>query len=261
MSNETLQELLYGKGAHLDPIVCLEDLPAPLAGEKARWLSTFHLADRRAHELLDGLRTEENCGRAAALSGTRDRELASEPRSGRPKRPGKRRWRDSTGCSARLSQVSESGTDVLQRNVAGHPRCARCAAFERADNTLADGRTQQLPCWPDCLIKAGLWRLAAATRERYLVIPHVTSDEIFVHSSRASRSRRSPGAVGVGICRYPCRVACLFAGTACGSAFPGSFAGARGLRRRLHIFAVLRFVTFPVSFSAESSESLSTTWR
>jgi len=34
MSNATFEELLYGKGAHLDPVACLEDLPAAVAGKK-----------------------------------------------------------------------------------------------------------------------------------------------------------------------------------------------------------------------------------
>ena len=34
MNSKTLQELLYGKGAHVDPVVCLEDLPAALSGRK-----------------------------------------------------------------------------------------------------------------------------------------------------------------------------------------------------------------------------------
>jgi uncharacterized damage-inducible protein DinB len=34
MSDQALQELLYGKGAHVDPIACLEDVPADVAGRK-----------------------------------------------------------------------------------------------------------------------------------------------------------------------------------------------------------------------------------
>lgn len=34
MSPSTLRELLRGKGAHVDPVACLEDLSAKLAGEK-----------------------------------------------------------------------------------------------------------------------------------------------------------------------------------------------------------------------------------
>ena len=33
MSNSTLRELLRGKGAHVDPVACLEDLSASLAGK------------------------------------------------------------------------------------------------------------------------------------------------------------------------------------------------------------------------------------
>lgn len=33
MSKQTFQELLYGKGAHLDPIACVEDVPLSVAGK------------------------------------------------------------------------------------------------------------------------------------------------------------------------------------------------------------------------------------
>jgi len=34
MSNQTLRQLLFGKGAHANPLACLESLSAALAGEK-----------------------------------------------------------------------------------------------------------------------------------------------------------------------------------------------------------------------------------
>jgi len=33
MSNQTFQELLHGKGEHLDPIACVEDVPVSVAGK------------------------------------------------------------------------------------------------------------------------------------------------------------------------------------------------------------------------------------
>jgi len=34
MSDFVFDELLHGKGAHADPVACLEDIPAALAGKK-----------------------------------------------------------------------------------------------------------------------------------------------------------------------------------------------------------------------------------
>ena len=49
-----LTELLRGKGAHADPIACVEDVSAELAGCRLR-ISSLHRADSVSHELLDGL--------------------------------------------------------------------------------------------------------------------------------------------------------------------------------------------------------------
>jgi len=49
MSSRALQELLYGQGAHADPIGCLEDVPVELAGRKLEgcphsiWQIVWHL--------------------------------------------------------------------------------------------------------------------------------------------------------------------------------------------------------------------------
>ena len=49
MAELTLIELLYGKGAHADPIVCIEDLSAELAGRRVNnlphsiWQITWHI--------------------------------------------------------------------------------------------------------------------------------------------------------------------------------------------------------------------------
>jgi hypothetical protein len=35
MSDLVFDELLHGKGAHADPVACLEDIPAEMAGKKS----------------------------------------------------------------------------------------------------------------------------------------------------------------------------------------------------------------------------------
>ncbi len=35
MGDTTLRELVYGKGAHVDPVACVEDIPAELAARIA----------------------------------------------------------------------------------------------------------------------------------------------------------------------------------------------------------------------------------
>ncbi|SPE44247.1 conserved hypothetical protein [Candidatus Sulfotelmatobacter sp. SbA7] len=118
MSNETLQELLYGKGAHVDPIVCLEDLPAPLAGRKldgyphSIWQIVGHMNQWMDYELKRIAEEPQPYPEHAIESWPASHGPANEAA-----------WQEALarfkGLLGKLSQLSESGTDALQRNLAG----------------------------------------------------------------------------------------------------------------------------------------------
>ena len=121
MSNETLQELLYGKGAHVDPIVCLEDVPATLAGRKLQdyphsiWQIVGHMSYWMDYEL------KRIAGEPPAYP---EHAIESWPASDAP--AGEPDWQDALarfkGLLDKLSQLANSGAEVLERSVAGtHP--------------------------------------------------------------------------------------------------------------------------------------------
>lgn len=57
MSEATLRELVYGKGAHVDPVVCIEDVSAQLAARRVPgyphsiWQIVLHMNYWMAHDL------------------------------------------------------------------------------------------------------------------------------------------------------------------------------------------------------------------
>jgi len=67
MGDTTLRELVYGKGAHVDPIACVDDISAELAARTVRdyphsiWGIVEHM-----NYWMD-LRPQQNCGRESTL--------------------------------------------------------------------------------------------------------------------------------------------------------------------------------------------------
>jgi hypothetical protein len=55
MSEPTLIELLHGKGAHANPVACVEDLSPRSRRPHDRRIPTLRLADSQPHELLDAV--------------------------------------------------------------------------------------------------------------------------------------------------------------------------------------------------------------
>lgn len=66
MSEPILKELLYGIGAHANPIACVEDLSANLAGRLPQTFS-IRFGICLAHEFLDGLHCEARRNLETAL--------------------------------------------------------------------------------------------------------------------------------------------------------------------------------------------------
>ena len=57
MSDDTLRELVYGKGAHVDPVACIEDISAELASHRVPtyphsiWQIVLHMSYWMDHDL------------------------------------------------------------------------------------------------------------------------------------------------------------------------------------------------------------------
>src|SRR5271170_2080786 len=85
-------------------------------------LSALDLADRRPHELLDGLRTETNCRGASGISRACHRELA------RKRRPGERE---------RMARNSGTVSGAVGKTVATFGCRRRPAAAQRGRNPCA----------------------------------------------------------------------------------------------------------------------------
>ena len=117
MGDTTLRELVYGKGAHVDPVACVEDISAELAHPHRRGLSPLDLADRGAHELLDGIRPAQGRGRESSVPRDGNRKLAraSEP-SGRAAMAGNARDA-SRVCWPNSLTLSQSDSATLERAV------------------------------------------------------------------------------------------------------------------------------------------------
>jgi uncharacterized damage-inducible protein DinB len=121
MSNQALQELLHGQGAHVDPIACLEDVPAELAGRKLQssphsiWQIVWHLNYWMDYDLrrIQG-----------GLPPYPVQAIESWPSSAAP--ASYEQWKDElqrfVSLLDKLMTLAASGLEVLQRHVvATHP--------------------------------------------------------------------------------------------------------------------------------------------
>ncbi len=122
MGNRTLRELLYGERAHADPVACLEDLPASLAGRKVDgyphsiWQIAGHMNYWMAYEL------KRIAGEGPAYP---EHAIESWPSSDGP--ANEKQWLSAVAefqaLLEKLTVLADSSSDVLQRNVAGtHPQ-------------------------------------------------------------------------------------------------------------------------------------------
>ena len=121
MINPVLRELFRGKGAHVDPVACVEDVPADMAGRKidgyphSIWQIVGHLNYWMDYELR---RIE---GELPAYPG---HAIESWPESARPKSDDE--WKNTVtrfaSLLARFAVLSNSRQAVLDRQVeATHP--------------------------------------------------------------------------------------------------------------------------------------------
>jgi uncharacterized damage-inducible protein DinB len=121
MSDSSLRELLRGKGAHVDPIACLQDVPAALAGRKidgyphSIWQTVGHLNYWMDYEL------RRIAGERPAYP---EHAIESWPRSAGPADDDE--WKDAVRRFAslldQLAALSDAEPDVLNRRVeAIHP--------------------------------------------------------------------------------------------------------------------------------------------
>lgn len=121
MSDQALQELLSGKGAHVDPIACLEDVPAAVVGRKLEgcphsiWQIVGHLNYWMDYDLrrIQG-----------ELLPYPAHAIESWPSSPAP--ASDVQWKDElrrfTSLLDKLMTLAGAGVDVLQRHVtATHP--------------------------------------------------------------------------------------------------------------------------------------------
>jgi uncharacterized damage-inducible protein DinB len=121
MIEPTLRDLLHGKGAHTDPVACLEDVPTTLAGRKidgyphSIWQIVGHLNYWMDYELRRI---------AGELPSYPEHAIESWPASDVPKSDDE--WKDAVmrfvSLLDRFAELSDSGPEVLNRHVeAMHP--------------------------------------------------------------------------------------------------------------------------------------------
>ena len=116
MFESTLTELLYGKGAHANPIACVEDLPANLASRKIEGFphSIYQLVDHmnywmdyELHRIAGASRPYPEHASASWLPG-------SAPPSDADWTQAVARFRD---LVAKLVELAKSGTQSLSREI------------------------------------------------------------------------------------------------------------------------------------------------
>ena len=131
-SQSTLLELLHGAGAHADPVACVDDIPAELAGRQLEgyphsiWQIVFHMNYWMDYELRRIQEQEPPYPKHAAESWP----PISDP-------PAELEWKREVRRFADLIEdlalLAESGPELLRREVSAiHP-----ANAERSSSVLA----------------------------------------------------------------------------------------------------------------------------
>jgi uncharacterized damage-inducible protein DinB len=132
MSERTLIELLYGKGAHANPLECLEGLSAELAGRRidgfphSIWQLVSHMnywMDYELHRIREEAPPYPEHAAGSWL-------LDSAPRD-------EVRWKEAVssfaGLIGRLATLAESDSQVLSRDVTpAHPQQAKQSSSVKA---------------------------------------------------------------------------------------------------------------------------------
>src|SRR5271168_3097696 len=131
MGDTTLRELVYGKGAHVDTVACVEDVSADLAARTVAgyphsiWQIVEHMSYWMEYELANIAGVKPHYPDKAIESWTvhtspaADKTLAEE------------QWRAATGrftdCLSQLARLAESSAEVLERKIqtAGSPQAPR----------------------------------------------------------------------------------------------------------------------------------------
>ncbi len=187
MGDTALRELVYGKGAHVDPVACIEDISAELAARTVAgyphsiWQIVEHMSYWMNYELAN-IAGENPYYPVKAIE-----SWPEHPNPASDNRLAQEQWRAATqrfiGCLARLARLAESNEEVLERKIhnAGPPQSPRESTVRAmlwqiaAHNSYHAGQI--------ALLRRPIRRLASGTRRRYLV-------NLTVYS----RSRRSPSA-------------------------------------------------------------------
>ena len=128
MSDDTLRELVYGKGAHVDPVACIEDISAELAAERVPgyphsiWQILLHMNYWMDHDLAN-IRNEH----------PRYPDHAIESWPDHPARATEQQWqaarRQFVDLLSQLASLADSDSSTLDRivedvGVANSPRSA-----------------------------------------------------------------------------------------------------------------------------------------
>jgi uncharacterized damage-inducible protein DinB len=131
MGDTTLRELIYGKGAHVDPVACIEDISAELAARTVSgyphsiWQIVDHMSYWMEYELANiagknprypDQAIESWVGHSSASA---DIRIAEEQWS--------KTTRRFTDCLAALARLAESDREILDKKIlkAGSPQSPR----------------------------------------------------------------------------------------------------------------------------------------
>jgi uncharacterized damage-inducible protein DinB len=121
MGDTTLRELVYGKGAHVDPVACVEDIPAELAARTLAGYphSIWQIVGHMNYWMDYDLGTVAGDGRAYL-----EKAIASWPENPHPaadSRSVDEQWRATTrrftDLLARVARLAESDAAELARTV------------------------------------------------------------------------------------------------------------------------------------------------
>jgi uncharacterized damage-inducible protein DinB len=116
MGDNTLRELIYGKGAHVDPVACIEDISAELAASRVPgyphsiWQIVLHMNYWMDYELRKIAGKNPHCPDKAIESWPEHPEPASETQ-----------WQNTlqefVALLARLAALSDSSSEEFERVV------------------------------------------------------------------------------------------------------------------------------------------------
>ena len=168
MSEATLRELIHGKGAHVDPVACVEDLSAELAARRVAgyphsiWQIVLHMNYWMDHDL-------------ASIAGEKPRypDHAIESWPPHPESGSESQWQAArqrfVELLAQLAHLRRRRLVQAGARGRGSWRRPDSAASDRPHQTLADRRPQQLSRRSNRPAPPASWRLASTTWRRLLV--------------------------------------------------------------------------------------------